>query len=55
MKALKLNDIACALGAQASADAVVTGVSIDSRTVSPGDLYIAIKGERYDGHKFIKM
>lgn len=53
MKALNLNDIACALGAQASADAVVTGVSIDSRTVKQGDLYIAIKGERYDGHKFI--
>lgn len=53
MKALKLNDIACALGVKASADAVVTGVSIDSRTVTQGDLYIAIKGERYDGHSFI--
>ncbi len=32
----------------------VTGVSIDSRTVNKGDLFIAIKGQRYDGHDFIK-
>jgi len=29
------------------------GVSIDSRTVSPRQLFIAIKGERTDGHKFV--
>ncbi len=32
----------------------VRGVSIDSRTIKPGNLYIAIKGERFDGHKFVK-
>ena len=31
----------------------VNGVSIDSRTVKPGDLFFAIKGERMDGHKFV--
>ncbi len=30
------------------------GVSIDSRTVAPGELFVAIKGERFDGHDFIK-
>jgi UDP-N-acetylmuramoyl-tripeptide--D-alanyl-D-alanine ligase len=25
----------------------------DARTVSPGDLFIAIKGERFDGHDFV--
>ncbi|MGH6693466.1 MAG: Mur ligase domain-containing protein, partial [Gammaproteobacteria bacterium] len=28
------------------------GVSIDSRTVKPGDLFVAIKGPKHDGHKF---
>jgi UDP-N-acetylmuramoyl-tripeptide--D-alanyl-D-alanine ligase len=27
-------------------------VSIDSRTLEPGDLFVAIKGERFDGHDF---
>lgn len=29
-----------------------TGVSIDSRTVKPGELFVAIPGERFDGHDF---
>jgi UDP-N-acetylmuramoyl-tripeptide--D-alanyl-D-alanine ligase len=31
----------------------VAGVSIDSRTVQPGELYIAIRGPRHDGHTFV--
>ena len=34
-------------------DAVVCGVSKDTRTIREKDLYIAIKGERFDGHDFI--
>ncbi len=30
----------------------VSGVSIDTRTLLPGDLYFAIRGERNDGHDF---
>ncbi len=30
-----------------------TGVSIDSRTCQPGDLFIAITGENFDGHDFL--
>ncbi|MGH9329732.1 MAG: UDP-N-acetylmuramoyl-tripeptide--D-alanyl-D-alanine ligase, partial [Vicinamibacterales bacterium] len=32
---------------------VIGGISIDSRTVAPGDLFFAIRGERLDGHTFI--
>lgn len=30
----------------------VTGISIDTRTLQPGDAFFAIKGERFDGHDF---
>ncbi|MDC0093177.1 UDP-N-acetylmuramoyl-tripeptide--D-alanyl-D-alanine ligase [Alphaproteobacteria bacterium] len=32
----------------------VSGISIDNRTIQPGDLFIALKGEKFDGHDFIK-
>jgi UDP-N-acetylmuramoyl-tripeptide--D-alanyl-D-alanine ligase len=32
----------------------ITGVSTDSRTIRPGDLFLALRGERYDGHDFIE-
>jgi len=31
-----------------------SGISIDSRSISPGELYVAIKGELHDGHSFTK-
>ncbi len=31
----------------------VSGYSIDSRTVVPGQLFLAVKGERLDGHDFV--
>lgn len=34
-------------------DLVALGYSIDSRTLQPGELFIAIKGERFDGHNFV--
>lgn len=32
----------------------ISGVSTDSRTISPGELFVALKGERYDGHDFVR-
>ncbi|MBF0161776.1 MAG: UDP-N-acetylmuramoyl-tripeptide--D-alanyl-D-alanine ligase [Magnetococcales bacterium] len=34
-------------------DLPLAGVSIDSRTVRPGELFAAVRGERFDGHDFI--
>jgi UDP-N-acetylmuramoyl-tripeptide--D-alanyl-D-alanine ligase len=33
--------------------AVIPGFSIDSRTTGAGDLFVAIRGERFDGHAFV--
>ncbi|HEY6904372.1 MAG TPA: UDP-N-acetylmuramoyl-tripeptide--D-alanyl-D-alanine ligase [Candidatus Acidoferrales bacterium] len=38
---------------QLDRSAVIAGVSIDSRTVSAGELFVAIRGPRHDGHGFV--
>ncbi len=35
--------------------AMTQGYSIDSRTVQPGELFFAVKGERLDGHDFVEQ
>ncbi|HEY2933739.1 MAG TPA: UDP-N-acetylmuramoyl-tripeptide--D-alanyl-D-alanine ligase [Acidobacteriota bacterium] len=32
----------------------ISGFSIDSRTLQPGDLFFAIKGPKFDGHDFLQ-
>jgi UDP-N-acetylmuramoyl-tripeptide--D-alanyl-D-alanine ligase len=34
-------------------EASAMGYSIDSRTVNPGDLFIGLQGERFDGHDYV--
>jgi UDP-N-acetylmuramoyl-tripeptide--D-alanyl-D-alanine ligase len=47
-------DIRQATGAQRSGTpARVTGVSTDSRAVARGQLYVALRGARFDGHDFV--
>lgn len=36
-------------------DAVCTGVSIDTRTLKEGDLFIPFRGEAVNGHKFVEQ
>jgi UDP-N-acetylmuramoyl-tripeptide--D-alanyl-D-alanine ligase len=47
--------IATATGGAASAPFTVDGVAFDSREVGPGDLFIALKGETTDGHRFVEQ
>src|SRR4051794_41008284 len=42
------------LGAPAALASQASGWSIDSRTTAPGDVFFAIKGDRFDGHAFTK-
>jgi UDP-N-acetylmuramoyl-tripeptide--D-alanyl-D-alanine ligase len=56
---LALAKIAEFLGAEVAgaanfpANEIAQGYSIDSRTISVGQLFFAVKGERFDGHDFV--
>ncbi len=54
MKMLTTEQIAQAVGGTANGYAEITSVVIDNREVVSGCLFIAIKGERLDGHTFIQ-
>lgn len=49
-------ELVTALGARVAGDLPhsVSGISIDTRTLAPGDLFFAIKGENSDGHDFVR-
>lgn len=54
---LPLHKIAEFIGASGEYDrnAVAAGYSIDSRTITPGELFFAVKGERLDGHDYVEQ
>ena len=54
MKTLTLNEIAKAVGGRLCGEGSFTGVYTDSRKPIKGGLFIALEGERFDGHDFIK-
>lgn len=51
---LKASEIAKALGTVVDSQNIINRVSIDSRDVDKNTLFFAIKGERFDGHDFVK-
>ncbi|MEI4271000.1 UDP-N-acetylmuramoyl-tripeptide--D-alanyl-D-alanine ligase [Klenkia sp. LSe6-5] len=55
MIALGLTEVAEAVGGTLTGpDATVSGkVTVDSRTAGAGDLYVALPGERVDGHDYV--
>ena len=51
---MQLSEVASVLGAQhQGADVHFKGVSTDTRHVQPGELFVALQGERFDAHEFI--
>lgn len=50
---LTLQEAASLLGLNTTEGGHFTGFSIDTRTLKPGNLFIALPGERVDGHDFI--
>jgi len=54
LEAMKLSEVANALSARLlAADASFNGVSIDSRAIQPGQLFVALTGPRFDGHDYL--
>jgi len=47
-------DAVAATGGTASGIWAATGVSIDTRTIEAGDLFVALRGDRLDGHDYVK-
>ena len=47
-------EIAEATGGTVHGDFAVTGVTVDSREVQPGDLFVAMPGTAHDGHHFVE-
>jgi UDP-N-acetylmuramoyl-tripeptide--D-alanyl-D-alanine ligase len=44
--------VASAVNGKLTGDFTVTGVSIDSRSLEPGDLFVALQGPSFDGNEF---
>jgi len=54
MLTLRLADVALwTRGTLRGADVPLAGVSTDTRTATPGALFIALKGDQYDAHNFV--
>ena len=58
---MRLSDLLDALPSRLAArgraagedDPIIRGVTYDSRGVSPGDLFVALRGENHDGHDYL--
>ncbi|MEF9951807.1 MAG: UDP-N-acetylmuramoyl-tripeptide--D-alanyl-D-alanine ligase [Clostridium sp.] len=58
MENLTLLEIKSALNGEVfnfNEDSVIKGVSTDTRTISHGDVFVALKGENFNGNKFVNL
>src|SRR5438045_9326849 len=57
MNPLPLSQIATLAGASLSSgdgSVIIGKLSTDSRTLNPGELFVALRGENFDGHNFVE-
>lgn len=55
MEAMKLKHIAEAIGIVNESEREIERISTDTRTIIPRSVFIALKGERFDGHEFAQQ
>ncbi|MCL6589426.1 MAG: UDP-N-acetylmuramoyl-tripeptide--D-alanyl-D-alanine ligase [Firmicutes bacterium] len=56
MAEFKLHELITATGGvlrQGAPEQLISGITTDSRRIKPGELFLALRGERFDGHDFI--
>lgn len=54
MEKLTIEEIALAVGSSDSCSGEITEISTDSRTIPQGCLFVALAGERFNGHDYVK-
>ncbi len=54
MKALSIKEIAQAVGSDHSSLQNIEIIDTDSRTITPGSLFVALRGETFDGHRYVE-
>ena len=57
MKEFSISELARIVGAdiRINSDEVFAGLSTDTRTIGRGQCFVAIKGENFDGHEYVKL
>src|ERR671925_162119 len=51
---LQIADLSGAKLAQGDGKKSIERISTDSRTIKKGELFVALRGENFDGHKFVE-
>ena len=51
----KIAQLAKGLLVQGDGEMTISRVSTDSRTLKPGDLFVPLRGENFDGHRFVEQ
>lgn len=54
MKLSELVEFVKPVAVEGSLDQDITGIAYDSRRVMPGHMFVALRGERTDGHQFVE-
>ena len=54
---MKLSEVlqGSGIAGPATGDVDITGISSDTRTLRPGELFVALRGHRTDGHRYIPI
>ena len=58
MNSLSLSEIASLSGTRlesGNGETTISRVSTDSRTIKPGDIFVALRGEHFDAHNFLEQ